>query len=180
MPKPKNVVPISAGTPAPHPRDLTISVSTTHLRLMTRPNGGSTMVGPARLIDFPAADFRKQLAKPVQGSDECPDRGGCRAGRTKVKTFTIENETNNITSHASAREAEATPGSDRFGTEAALAKLAANWPAARLVEIWNSLPGETPVKKFKDRATAVSRIWKAIQSLGQAAPATEEPAPVPE
>jgi hypothetical protein len=36
------------------------------------------------------------------------------------------------------------------------------------------------VKKFKDRATAVSRIWKAIQSLGQAAPATEEPTPVPE
>jgi len=127
------------------------------------------MVGPARLIDFPAADFRKQLAKPVQGSDECPDRGGCRAGRTKVKTFTIENETNNITSHASAREAEATPGSDRFGTEAALAKLAANWPAARLVGIWNSLPGVTVVQKFKDRKTAVSRIWKAIQSLGAGA-----------
>ncbi len=86
-----------------------------------------------------------------------------------MKTFTIENETNNITSHASAREAEATPGSDRFGTEAALAKLAANWPAARLVEIWNSLPGVTVVQKFKDRKTAVSRIWKAIQSLGAGA-----------
>ncbi len=86
-----------------------------------------------------------------------------------MKTFTIENETNNITSHASAREAEATPGSDRFGTEAALAKLAANWPAARLVGIWNSLPGVTVVQKFKDRKTAVSRIWKAIQSLGAGA-----------
>jgi len=97
-----------------------------------------------------------------------------------MKNFTIENETNNITVHASAKEAEAVPNSERFGNEAALAKLAANWPAARLVEIWNSLPGETPVKKFKDRATAVSRIWKAIQSLGQTAPAAEEPAPVPE
>ena len=29
------------------------------------------------------------------------------------------------------------------------------------------------VKKFKDRATAVSRIWKAIQSLGQTAPAEQ-------
>ena len=97
-----------------------------------------------------------------------------------MKNFTIENETNNITIHSSAKEAEAVPDSERFTSEAALAKLAANWPAARLVEIWNSLPGETQVKKFKDRATAVARIWKAIQNLGQAAPATEEPAPVPE
>src|SRR5258708_29565333 len=93
-----------------------------------------------------------------------------------MKTFTIENETNNITIHATKQEAEAVPGSECFGNEAALAKLAANWPTARLVEIWNSLPGETPVKKFKDRATAASRIWKAIQRLGQTTPATiEEP-----
>jgi hypothetical protein len=62
-----------------------------------------------------------------------------------------------------------------------LAKLAADWPASRLVDIWNSLPGETPVKKFKDRATAVSRIWRAIQSLGKPAPAgDDEPAGTPE
>jgi hypothetical protein len=113
-------------------------------------------------------------------SDQCPDRGNHRARRLKVKNFTIENETNNITIHSSAKEAEAVPNSERFTSEAALAKLAADWPAARLVEIWNSLPGETPVRKFKDRATAVSRIWKAIQSLGQTAPATEERADVPE
>ena len=106
-----------------------------------------------------------------------------------MKNFTIENETNNITVHGSAKEAEAFPDSDRFGTEAALAKLAANWPAARLIEIWNSLPGATPVNKFKDRATAVSRIWKAIQSLGlaeavavgESAPETAQPeAVIPE
>src|SRR5258708_23624181 len=97
-----------------------------------------------------------------------------------MKTFTIENETNNITIYATKQEAEAVPGSECFGNEAALAKLAANWPTARLVEIWNSLPGEAPVKKFKDGATAVSRIWKAIQRLGQSAPATiEEPAKIP-
>jgi hypothetical protein len=97
-----------------------------------------------------------------------------------MKHFTIDTE-NNITIYASAKEADALPNSERFSNEAALTKLAANWPAGRLVEIWNSLPGETPVKKFKDRATAVTRIWKAIQSLGQAAPrAVEEPAPVPE
>ncbi len=75
------------------------------------------------------------------------------------------------------RGAEAVPNSERFGNEAALAKLAANWPAARLLEIWNSLPGATEVKKFKDRSTAVSRIWKTIQRLGQGAPAAE-PQPV--
>src|SRR5450631_4856980 len=92
-----------------------------------------------------------------------------------MKCYTIENDNNNITVHGSAKEAEAVPNSERFSNEAALAKLAANWPAARLVEVWNSLPGETSVKKFKDRATAVSRIWKAIQSLGQTAPAAEVP-----
>ena len=98
-----------------------------------------------------------------------------------MKNFTIENETNNIMIHGSAKEAEAVPNSERFSNEAALAKMAANWAAARLVEIWNSLPGETPVKKFKDRATAVSRIWKAIQGLGHSAPApAEEPATAPE
>jgi hypothetical protein len=97
-----------------------------------------------------------------------------------MKIFTIENETNNITLHGSIQEAEAVPNAERFRNEAALAKLAAAWPVARLVEIWNSLPGATEVKKFKDRATAVSRIWKAIQSLGQPAPATEETGPVSE
>ena len=97
-----------------------------------------------------------------------------------MKSFTIDIETNNITVHASAKEAEAVPNSERFGSEAALAKIAANWPASRLIEIWNSLPGENPVRKFKDRATAVSRIWKALQSLGETAPAAEEATPVPE
>jgi hypothetical protein len=94
-----------------------------------------------------------------------------------MKTFTIETETNNIGIHASSKEAEAVSNSERFGTEAALAKLAGYWSASRLVEIWNSLPGETPVRKFKDRATAVSRIWKALQSLGQTAPAADDAAP---
>ena len=33
------------------------------------------------------------------------------------------------------------------------------------MEIWNSIPGFTRVKKFTDRRTAVARIWKALQSL---------------
>ena len=97
-----------------------------------------------------------------------------------MKIFTIENETNNITVHATIQDAEAVANAERFRNEAGLNKLAADWPAARLVEIWNSLPGATPVKKFKDRQTAVSRIWKALQSLGQAAPAADEQPPAAE
>ena len=97
-----------------------------------------------------------------------------------MKTFTIENETNNIIVHTTIQEAEAVADAERFRNEAALAKLAANWLAARLVDIWNSLPGATPVKKFKDRAAAVSRIWKALQSLDDDAPVAEEAAPVAE
>jgi hypothetical protein len=84
-----------------------------------------------------------------------------------MKTFTIENETNNITGHLTAQEAESVAGAERFATAAAFAGLAANWPSARLVEIWNSLPGATAITKFKDRKTAVTRIWNAIQSLGE-------------
>src|ERR1700733_13208186 len=100
-----------------------------------------------------------------------------------MKSFTIENETNNITIHATVQDAEAAANAERFRNEAGLHKLAADWPASRLVEIWNSLPGVTPLKKFKDRQTAVSRIWKALETLGQpatAATAVDEPAPVPE
>src|ERR1700722_6987250 len=94
--------------------------------------------------------------------------------RFRMKTFTIDNETNTIIVHATIQDADAVTNAERFRNEAGLAKLVANWPAARLVEIWNSLPGETPVKKFRDRATAVSRIWKAIQSLSQAATAAAD------
>lgn len=46
--------------------------------------------------------------------------------------------------------------------------MAAAWPASRLVEIWNSIPGVNAVTKFTSRKIATERIWKAIQSLGAA------------
>jgi hypothetical protein len=78
--------------------------------------------------------------------------------------FTIDTE-NNITAFAS-QENERAQNNTPFRNQKDLAKLAADWPAERLVEIWNSLPGGKPVKKFTSRNTAVGRIWKAIQSLG--------------
>ena len=45
------------------------------------------------------------------------------------------------------------------------AELAAQWGAARPVEVWNSIPGLARVRKFTNRKTAIARIWKAAQSL---------------
>jgi hypothetical protein len=85
-----------------------------------------------------------------------------------MATFTIDSE-NNIVAHAG------TPASadhlQPFSTEKELAKLAADWPASRLAEIWNSFAGITPfgdlkpVKKFTNRQIAVARIWQAVARL---------------
>jgi hypothetical protein len=87
-----------------------------------------------------------------------------------MKLFSIDRE-NNITAFAKRNDAEAATG-DTFRSETELSELTATWPASRLVEIWNSIPGFVPVKKFTNRKTAVLRIWKAIQSLGVAANAS--------
>src|SRR5438445_2652395 len=84
-------------------------------------------------------------------------------GDSKV-TYTISSE-NNITAFASAKEAKSAPDVERFATAKELAKLAEQWPAARLVDIWNALPGVVPVKRFTSRKTAVVRVWAAIQNL---------------
>ena len=77
-----------------------------------------------------------------------------------MPTFTIDNE-NNITAHGTPEEAAAATATpfDSFSSQKELAGLVAGWPAERLVAIWNSLPGVTPTKKFKDRTKAVSRMW---------------------
>ena len=80
-----------------------------------------------------------------------------------MATFTIDGD-NNITGYAPG-EAVPDGNTERFTTEGELAQLAAQWPAARLVEVWNSIPGLAPVRKFTSRKTAVARIWKAAQSL---------------
>jgi hypothetical protein len=91
-----------------------------------------------------------------------------------MPAFTIDNE-NNITAFAPAEQVP--EDQDRFGTEKEFAKLSSEWPIARFAEVWNAFAGVVPfdglkpIKKFTDRKTAVSRIWKAIQAL------TPPPAP---
>jgi hypothetical protein len=84
---------------------------------------------------------------------------------TFMKTFSIDAE-DNITVFASVSERDQGGGvAESFGSQKNLDTLAAKWPATRLVEIWNGLPGVKPVQKFTSRAVAVRRIWEAIQNL---------------
>ena len=83
-----------------------------------------------------------------------------------MKIFVIDSE-NNITAFSAGQQVPKTEGSERFKSSDELGKLAEAWPAARLAEIWNSLLGVTPVKKFMDRKTALRRVWASIQSLGE-------------
>ena len=92
-----------------------------------------------------------------------------------MKTFTIDAE-NNITVHASRKTARDT-GASVFASEEELADLIGP-NHKRLVEIWNSLPGVKPVAKFTNRKIATERIWKAVQSLGQLAPAPASEPPL--
>ena len=91
-----------------------------------------------------------------------------------MSTFTIDTE-NNITAFASVQSiGDTAAGTETFSTPEQLAALAAQWPAARLLDVWNSLPGVTPVERFTSRSVAAKRIWKAIQHL-QPTPAAQTP-----
>ena len=87
-----------------------------------------------------------------------------------MTTFTLDAD-NNITAHDAAPAAQ--DNVVAFATDKELTKLSADWPVTRFVEVWNAFAGAPPfgdlkpVKKFTDRKTAVARIWKAIQTLGE-------------
>jgi hypothetical protein len=79
--------------------------------------------------------------------------------------LSISND-NYITAFNSPDEMPGNSEAQSFSTFEELSGLAANWPASRLVEIWNNLPDAQPVKKFTDQKTGLNRIWKALQSMG--------------
>lgn len=59
----------------------------------------------------------------------------------------------------------------QFGSPEELAELTAGWPMARLVSLWNRLDGVCPVRRFRDRQTAIRRIWQIVQGPEPAPPA---------
>jgi hypothetical protein len=98
-----------------------------------------------------------------------------------MKTFTLD-EQNSITVFATKEEAAGAAGL-LFSSQKELAKLTAEWPVGRFVEIWNGFAGVAPfgelkpVKKFTDRKIAVARIWQAIQRLSAEGAASSMPEP---
>src|ERR1700694_1667642 len=80
-----------------------------------------------------------------------------------MPTFSIDAE-NSITALGSQ---QADFEGEIFANQKELADLAAKWPTNRLIEVWNGIPGLTPVQKFTDRKSAVpgsgkrSRAWTA-------------------
>jgi hypothetical protein len=99
----------------------------------------------------------------------------------EMKTFTID-EQNSITVFATKEEAAGANGLV-FSSQKELAKLTAEWPVGRFIEIWNEFAGVAPfgelkpVKKFTDRKVAVARIWQAIQLLDANGAASCAPEP---
>jgi len=93
-----------------------------------------------------------------------------------MKHFTIDND-NNIAAYGTGEQVPTGDGIQPFKSEKDLERIILNSekPGDRLIETWNAFAGVVPfddlkpVKKFTDRKTAVSRIWKAIQRLGAAA-----------
>jgi hypothetical protein len=80
-------------------------------------------------------------------------------------TYTIDAR-NGLAAQGVYEEAPQAEGTLAFTTESELEALTAGWPSSRLVDIWNRLPGHTPVKKFTNRKTAIRRIWRAVQGIG--------------
>ncbi len=97
-----------------------------------------------------------------------------------MKTFTInsENEVMALDSRVDAEQNTA-PSAARFSSIDELAQVTRDWPLARLVGVWNGLPGLTPVSKFTDRRTAITRIWKALQDPVESTNASHAASPKP-
>jgi hypothetical protein len=96
-----------------------------------------------------------------------------------VATFTIDSENNIVAHGGSPARAD---NQQAFATEKELAKLAAEWPGGRLIEVWNSFARVAPfddlkpVKKFTNRQVAIRRIWQAIARLSPVVAQQAEPA----
>ncbi len=128
---------------------------------------------PKKLLEFPVRNPQNGLANSATESDVCPDRNEREGEPQRMQRFLITPENRMVTI---SNTTETPERGTAFDSEQQLAEVTSDWPASRLVEIWNGLPGVTAIRKFKDRATAVSRIWKQAQSL----PPFVEPAPVEE
>src|SRR6266478_6792059 len=92
-------------------------------------------------------------------------------GEEPMTRFKIDRE-NNITAFGSSEHIEDSGGeTEIFASRQELAALAEKWPATRLVEIWNSLPGIEPVERF---TTQQARRGPLFRQGGQFLPAGKD------
>ena len=63
-----------------------------------------------------------------------------------------------------AQAAVAADGGEIFASQAEFTEIGSRLPIQTLVDAWNSLAGVTPVKRFKDRATATQRLLEVIDT----------------
>jgi hypothetical protein len=73
-----------------------------------------------------------------------------------------------LTAEGAITKISVEPGEAAEGTRVIASRdeweaLAASWPLKRSVEIWDRLPGVTPVQKFTSRQIALERIWRALE-----------------
>jgi Protein of unknown function (DUF3489) len=84
-----------------------------------------------------------------------------------MKTFIIDRKNSVVTAESGANGlTNRHAGVERFSTLEGFAEVTREWPLARLVAVWNGMRGQTHVRKFTDRKTAVTRIWKALENAG--------------
>ena len=74
--------------------------------------------------------------------------------------YTIRGDT--VTAYASAPDRGS---EDELRVRSAKEIEARGLSNAQMAAIWNALPGTAPVAKFKDRKTAVQRLWAAFGQL---------------
>jgi hypothetical protein len=80
-----------------------------------------------------------------------------------MKRFVIDAD-NCVKAYDSSEAAGRWPNGS-VANEKEFTSIAADWPMLRLLAIWNKLPAVKPVGRFKDRDTAIRRIWTTIQGL---------------
>ena len=92
---------------------------------------------PKKLLEFPVRSPRNGLANSAPESDVCPDRNERKGEPHDMQRFLITSENHMVTI---SNTGETPEGGTAFNSEQQLAEVTSDWPASRLVEIWNGLP----------------------------------------
>jgi hypothetical protein len=146
----EKVIPITRGKPSRLRLSITSNATGIDVQLQripTRPAGAAASPRALSPSQAPATvlEFKPRLQK----------------GNMKVNRYEISDD-----DHVCAVDGTKT-GSAVFASEQELGQLIADWPARRLVEVWNQLSGVRPVARFENRSVAVRRIWQALQESKQ-------------